>query len=506
MSQPIPFRKRLARNTAASVATNIWTIVLTLGTLPLILRGLGAESFGIWVLLQTFSATTGWLSVPANGLSVSTTREVAAASTGDEHALGRAVGLTVAAFGISGVIFGIALAAAGPSILHAILGLDGFNDHTLRVLSVAFGFQVLAEHLCLALTSTLEGLQEVALARSIDALRKTGVAVAAATAATLDWGLGGVGVCSSAAALAVTLLAAAAVMRGRDIRPRRPGHAGIRSVVGYAGTVSVLQGTGVLHRTMDRTIAGVAFGPGAVALVEIANQIQVGSTALLSATTYPMLSSGPWLRARGDDAALRSLLDRLTRYSVLLTLPLVALIIVFAGPFIRIWVGDDFSEAIGLAQVAVMFVALAAPLQAGSNLLQGIGQAGAVLRATAVAVLVNLVASIVLVNTVGLVGVFLGTLCGTVALTPLLASSIDRAAGVRTMHLGVQALKRAIPPAFIAAAIGAAAVLLDLPDVIALGVGGPVALLAAGVVAVRWSLTPDERADLVGVFRRGPSS
>ena len=103
MSQPIPFRKRLARNTAASVATNVWSIVLALGTLPLVLHGLGTESFGIWVLLLTFSATNGWVSIPANGLSVSITRDVATASTGDRHAFGRAVGGAVSSFAVSGV-------------------------------------------------------------------------------------------------------------------------------------------------------------------------------------------------------------------------------------------------------------------------------------------------------------------------------------------------------------------------------------------------------------------
>jgi O-antigen/teichoic acid export membrane protein len=477
--------------------------VLVLGTLPLILRGIGAESFGIWVLLQTFSATTGWLSVPANGLSVSTTREVAAASTANEHSLGRAVGVTVAVFGLSGVLFGLALAAVGPSILRTILDLHDFNAHTLRILSLAFGVQILAEHLCLALTSVLEGLQEVALARSIDALRKTAIAVAGAGAATLDGGLRAVGVSSATAALTVTIASAVVVTKRRQIRPRRPGRAGIRSVVGYAGTVSLLQGTGVLHRTMDRTIAGFAFGPAAVALVEIANQIQLGSTALLTSTTYPMLSSAPWLRARRDDVALRTLLSRLTRYSVLLTLPLVALIVAFAGPFIRLWVGEEFSEAIGLTQVAVLSVALAAPLQAGSNLLQGVGQAGTVVRATGVAVLVNLAASVTLVNSVGVVGVFQGTMVGTLVLTPMLARSIAHDAGADFVTLALNALRRAIPPALAAGVVGALAVALDLPDLLALGGGGAAAVIVGSLVAARWSFEPGERAELVSSLRRG---
>ncbi len=438
MSQPIPFRRRLARNTAASVATNAWSIVLALGTLPLVLHGLGTESFGIWVLLLTFSATSGWVSIPANGLSVSTTRDVAMASTGDQHAFGRAVGGAVASFGVSGVVFGAAVAAGGPLILAAILDLHDFDTTTLRVLCAAFGVQIFAEHLCLALTSVLEGLQDVALARGIDAARKTVVAVSVAVMATLDGGLRGVALISAAAALGVTVIAGLLVSRSRSLIARRPASAEVRAFVRYAGTVSVLQGTGVLHRTMDRTIAGIAFGPGAVALTEIANQIQMGSTALLSSTTYPMLSSGPWLRARGDDTALRALLSRLTRYSVLLTIPLVALIVVLAGPFVRAWVGSGYSEAIGLTQVAVLFVAVAAPLQAGSNLLQSTGHAAVVLRTNAGSVAVNLAASIVLVNVVGLVGVFLGTIVGALVLTPTLIAAIDRNAGADTLGLALE--------------------------------------------------------------------
>ena len=331
------------------------------------------------------------------------------------------------------------------------------------------------------------------------------MAVSVAVVATAGGGLRGVGVASAAAALGVTLIAGVVVGRRRSLVARRPASAEVRAFVRYAGTVSVLQGTGVLHRTMDRTIAGVAFGPGAVALAEIANQIQMGSTALLTSTTYPMLSSGPWLRARGDDSALRGLLDRLTRYSVLLTVPLVAMIVVFAGPFVRVWVGTEFSEAIGLTQVAVLYVAVAAPLQAGSNLLQSTGHAGVVLRATSRAVLVNLAASILLVNVVGLVGVFLGTIVGTLVLTPMLIRAIDRNAGADTFRLALDALRRALPPALAAAAVGVAFLLLDLPDLLTLALGGwrpswqPPSSPRAG------RLDPGERAELLGALRRGPA-
>ena len=273
----------------------------------------------------------------------------------------------------------------------------------------------------------------------IDALRKTAMAASAAVAATLG-GLQEVALANAGAAVVVTACALVLLLRHAQVPMVRPARRRSETVTGYAGTVSVLTGTGVLHRTMDRTIAGVAFGPGAVVLVEIANQVQAGTTALLSASTYPMLSTAPWLHARDDRSALRKLFDQSTRYSLLLTFPVCALAIMLAEPFLLTWVGEEYEETIGLVQVAVVYVLIAAPLQAGSNLLQGVGHAGVVFRASAISVVVNLAVSIVLVQTVGLVGVFLGTIVGAWVLFPILAVAIAGPLG----HSAIPSIRSAV--------------------------------------------------------------
>ena len=167
--------------------------------------------------------------------------------------------------------------------------------------------------------------------------------------------------------------------------------------------------------------------------------------------------------------------------------------------------GSGYSEAIGLTQVAVLFVAVAAPLQAGSNLLQSTGHAAVVLRTNAGSVAVNLAASIVLVNVVGLVGVFLGTIVGALVLTPTLIAAIDRNAGADTLGLGSTSMRRALPPALTAAAVGAVAVSLDRPDLATIVVGGLAAVISAGFVAARWSLDEGEGTEIVRALRRASS-
>ena len=184
----------------------------------------------------------------------------------------------------------------------------------------------------------------------------------------------------------------------------RPSVAGARALVHYGKTVALLQPLGVIHRTMDRLIVGVVLGPSAVTLVEIATQVQNGADAVLSASSYSVrpdvvLAAGPGRRGVAGGAAR-------DRYPLLAARHL-------PGHRPRRHPGRPhdpalgrprYSAAAGLATVALLYTALTAPLQVGSNLLLGVGRAKAILRAAAAAVAINLVASVLLVHAVGIVG------------------------------------------------------------------------------------------------------
>lgn len=496
MSTPGPFRRRLARNTAASVASNVWSMLLGLAALPLVLSGLGTDGFGVWVFLQIFSATTGWLSISSVGLATSATRAIAEGSGEDfEATQARLRGSIFAIFVAAGLVLGGLLAVVLPSLVQASLSFD-VEQFPVEAASRLFGLQIFAEHVGLAVTSTLEGEQRVALARAIDAGRKTAIAVATVIAATWFGTLSAVAAASACAASLVVATALISLRVSGSLEVCRPSRVGIIEVARYGATVSALAGTGVLHRTMDRTIAGVAFGPSAVALVEIANQVQLGATALLSASTYPVVSSAPMLKAAGDLEALRQLFHRMTRYSVLLSVPMCALAVVLADPFIRSWVGAEYAEAVGLTQVALLSVVLAAPLQVGSNMLQGIGRAGSVLRASIASVAVNLAASLALVEVVGLVGVFAGTVVGAMVLAPVLVRPVQDAVGENAGAILASAATRAVAVAALTAIGGGVVLLTDLSPVLRLMIGGLLGLLVAAASALRFGLAAEERREL----------
>lgn len=501
-----PFRRRVLINTASTGAANAWAMVVTLVALPVLLGGLGPAAFGTWVLLSTFSAVNGWLSLADLGVATATTRAVAeSASHEDRRAIATRVGSSLALFLALGLVCALAMATVGRVVLPALFDTPARLVDDLEFAIVAFAVQLVPDLLLGAANSALEGLQRVDLSRAADALRRTAVAAATCLAALGGGGLRGVALASLVVSALASIVALVLLWVHLPDRRLRFDRGEARSLLAYGKTVAVLRPFGVIQRTMDRLIVGAILGPAPVAFVEIATQIQNGADAVLSASSYAVIPSASWLRARDDVHTLRELLLTGTKYSLLVTLPFVTAPAILAGPLVRLWVGPAYAAAAGLAVVGLIYIAMTAPIQVGSNLLVGTGRAGAVLRAVVGAVLVNLVASVVLVHLVGTVGAFLGTLIGTCFLViPLRRSALEEVGADRREFVRTSVLP-SLAPNLALAAVAGAVVLAPLPDLTTLVLGGGVGALVYAAVAWRWSFERSELAGLRGTMSRsGP--
>ena len=290
-----------------------------------------------------------------------------------------------------------------------------------------YAVQVVVDQASNAIQASLDGLQRVDLSRAADGARRTLVALAVTIVAVAGGGLEGVAAASLVASIAGAAVAAVLLLRVQSSWWRtRPSRTHMKGMLLYGRSVAVLRPIGVFHRQMDRLVVGAILGPAAVTLVEIATQIQNGAETVLSASTYAVLPAAAWVRAREDHGSLRELVLRGTKYSLVVTLPMVVAGMLLARPIVVVWVGPAQAEAAGLAVLALAYTALTAPMQVSSNVLVGIGRAPAVLFAAAGAIVINLVVSIVLVRQVGICGAFIGTLLGGLFLVPFLARAILR--------------------------------------------------------------------------------
>ena len=469
----------MLRGGLATFTGNAWAVVVGVVTLPIALRGLGAERFGLWVLLQTLSAVSGWLSLADLGLRAAVVREVAhAQGRGDPAAADRIAGTATRVYGALAVVVALVTIVIGHTLLPDWFGTPSDLHDDFRSATLWFSAQIAAELMLVAAQALIEGSQRVAVARGVHALRATAIAFGVSIAATRSGSLGTVAAVSAAVTCFSAAIAWLLAFRLTTTRPRGWSSSVARQLVRYGSQIGAINATGVLHRTMDRIVIAAIYGPAAVALVEIATQIANGVSIALS-VAYPLTATASWVDGRGDRDGLRRLLVRGTKLTLLATLPATAIGTILAANVVEVWMGARWIEAGGLTTLAVAGVSLAAPSQAASLILQATGRARDVLGPAILAVGVNLVLTVWLARAFGIAGVFWATIVTASAL----GVPIVRHALARTQTAGGALLRAALMPTVLPALVtfGGAAIGRSVDN----GLTG--LCVGAGIAAIAWA-------------------
>ncbi len=192
--------------------------------------------------------------------------------------------------------------------------------------------------------------------------------------------------------------------------------------------VSVAQ---LLNREkVDRLVIGIAIGPTAVVIYEIAAKLSmlIGQVAIVPTSALLPVVSGA--AARGDDEALRALFVKGSRYITIAIVPLVVVLAAVTAPFIGMWFGEGFEGSIPVAYLLIAAQLFFPPLLVGDPILTGTGRLRVWVPRAFFLALTNLSLSIVLVGPLGPAGVALATLVSSLLELPLYAHLMLRETGV----------------------------------------------------------------------------
>jgi len=180
-------RQSLLASGGLSLAANVWTTAVALVTVPVMVRSLGFESYGIYSVAFSVAALGSYLDL---GLGWTTAKFVAEA---DAAASRTPVGTAMAASALYqlslGLVFASAVIIAASSISIVVLRVPsnqvGSASAVLRLAAVSF----VASSLVGVFVSTLRGLRRFAAATLVATGSTTISAIGAAVAASMGFGI-----------------------------------------------------------------------------------------------------------------------------------------------------------------------------------------------------------------------------------------------------------------------------------------------------------------------------
>jgi O-antigen/teichoic acid export membrane protein len=483
----------LARNTLLSLIAQLAPLVVALVTVPLLIKGLGSDRFGVLTLAWTL---IGYFGLFDFGLGRALVQAVSEAlGSRDEGRLREVTSIALTALLALGIVAAVLLAALAHWLAYDVLQMED----TLRS-EAANSFVLLALSLPFVMTSV--GLRGI-----FEAHQDFGIA----TALRLPYGVFSfVGpllllpytrnltaiVAAIVVGRAVTAIAYAVAARRRYpwlrlFSTRNP--MAIVPLLHMGGWMTVSNVVSPILSNMDRFLVGAMISMSAVAYYvtpyEMVTKLLIVPGAVL-AVFFPAFAA----THATDPRRTAVLLDRVTRMLLIFQFPAIVILTAFADEILRLWVGADFALHSALVLKILAFGVLINSLgQVPYSLLQATGRPDIPAKLHLLELPIYAVLIFVLAKTFGLAGV---------AMAWTLRIAIDTSALwwiARRRLIGIAESQRRLLAWAVVILVGT--LLSGLPGPFVVRVTGAAILLFCFAV-LAWSrlLAPDERTTLAATL------
>lgn len=501
---------RLVRNTIVNGGANAVGAIVTAILTPFLLHRLGPQEYGLWLLALGVTFTNGYLNLADLGFGEASVKQIAEArAAGDGEQVSIVASSTTAIFVAIGLALGGAL-ALGSSAIVAVFDVAPALESTARVLFALMALEIVIELPAAALRAVIEGSQDHARLRVIDAAGRLLWGGLAVTVVARGHGVLGLAVASLSIAVVRSMLTVRAAKRvhpGLRVSPRLVRRATVRATASYGSFVGGLRLLSVIYGQMDRVILGVVVGVAAVAAYEVVFRVQSLAVLVLTLASPIVMPAAAYNAARADLHKQRELFLRGTRYGIAVAVPVIVAAMMFAEPLLRAWVGEEYAHLAGTAQLFLVFSLLATANQVGIPMLIGHGRVRRVLALQTVSVGVNLAVSLALVDRYGVKGVVVGTLAGGVVVWLPYLRELLATFDATASEWFSRCVRPVLVPTAVQLALGAAALrvmggtgnLVVVLAVIGIGCASSLAAFAA------WGMPTGERAHMAAALRRAVS-
>lgn len=332
----------VARNVGLNFISQFWFAVLAIATTPYIVRTLGVDSYGLYVIVSVVMGYFSFLDLGLGAALVKYISEYEAA--GDHGAVERIVRTGSGLFLVLGALGAGTIALLSSVLVEHVLNLGASEEHVARVAFylAALGFLVNLPAQTFSVVPTALQRFDVVVIRTI--LFGTASIVGTIVVLALGYGLLAV----LLANLVITVLTAVSfylksrtLLPGVSFIPRISRHE-LRLLLGF-GTLRAVQriSTRIVFQ-LDRLVVG-AFAPiAAVAYYAVPLALSQRVTGLVSNIGTAVFPAASALAGQNDERRVEELYLRATKLAALIALPMASMMFFYAHQIMRYWLSPEF--------------------------------------------------------------------------------------------------------------------------------------------------------------------
>lgn len=401
--------KKLIRNTLFNVSGYAWSVLVALVLIPYIISRIGIDRYGIWALVGVL---TGYFGLFDLGTGTSFVKYLAEFHTKKDYAKMNQVINTGLVF-YSLIALPITLLGflfIGPllNLFNIPPGLHGEARFVFLLGIILFGvFNTLR-----TVSALQTGLQRMDITNKMLIALSVPQVIGTVLCLELGYGLSGLMV-NHALILAITgvvnVIVAFKIFPHLKLNPFLSNKEMFKQLFGFGYKIQLTTIAGWLQGQMDKILLAYFLSVGSVTYYTVAANLVARIRGLPLLVVSAVLPAASELGAKSDQESLKILYFRSMKYVAMTVLPITALVMLLAVPFIKLWLGEGFERSVLTLQILVfgyLFNILTGP---GAYILNGTGRPQYAMWGALVAIPINLTLSITLVMRIGFFGVVIGT-------------------------------------------------------------------------------------------------
>ena len=375
---------------------------------PILIHNLGAHTYGAWVLIGSM---IGYASLFDFGVGLAAMKMIAELSADKDkkkisELLSNAI-ITYAGMGLVIFAIGMSLLPFFSDIFNVPQNLRHDTNLAYLIVVIATGLTFMSA----AFSAALQGLHDFKIYNFVVMLQTILAAGGSIVTVKLGGGLIDLSIVYGVSCVLGLLIKAYWVIIRHKIAvaPHHISKPTFKRMLSFSSSVFVINvGSRIIFDT-DAILIGHFLGTQSVAAYQVALGPGTALRKVGDQLNSITLTTSSKLHSEKDTAALQKLLLEATRFTLVLMVPIILVIIVVGKDFIRLWVGEAFVHSYASLVILAIGLTIVNIQSTSSQVILALNKHARLAKVIMMEATANLVLSIVLLHRYGITGVALGT-------------------------------------------------------------------------------------------------
>lgn len=427
---------KIVKNTVWMYTGFAFNTLIALLITPYIIRNLGVDAYGVFAIV---SVVIGYISLIEFGIGNSLIKFIAEYNVKKDYIqINKIISTAFVLYLVLGAIgCGFILVLTDffvNSLFHIPANLNDITKFVFIITAITFFYSFVFG----VFSNIITGLQRFDIKNKIQIIMRVISAAASILVLWLGYGLSEFVIVTAlfgVIGITINIIIAKRLMPEICLIPKYFDIRLIKIIASFSFAIFISNMIGTVMFNIDKLLIGIFLPIEQVTIYTIGATLSLMVFSLSAQIAPSILPAASELDAKNNKNAIKELILRGTKFSVMLSTPLVIILFTLAHPIVKFWMGSDFEMSAYILQILALGFFVNTFTHVLTPTLVGTGNVKIYAYYAIISIIMNISLSIILLLKIGVLGAALGTSITMIILWSIFTIHVFKIFDIPLLHL-----------------------------------------------------------------------